>query len=905
MADTTSNMKLVRWNSLDDPYDSGQLAANWKFVDEHDHTNNKGVRIPNGGLVSTTGSEAVQTNVIKDGAVTFAKLNSTSGSEAVQTSVIKNSAVTTAKINDLAITTDKISSGAVTTDKILNNTIVNGDISESASIDVSKLASDYVQIGSTTITLGQAVASLSANVTGTLTGNVNATTGTTNLNNLTVTNAISGSVTGSAGSVAASSITGTTLASSVSESSLTKLGTQAQALNMGGFNVTNIPTTPSGNNAAASKAYVDQQAVGLAKKTAVQAATTANITSFPPTGTQTIDGISVTATSGPGGTPARVLVKNQTDKSQNGIWIVGTPWTRAEDMASNWSDVINAYVLVLAGNTNAATSWTADAAPGSTGTIGTTAINFTQFSASITITAGDGISVDGQTVSLKSGTGGVAGSGLTNTSGVLSINADQSSTITTLGNISFGAISGTSVAVSTPIAISSGGTGVGSSGTTANRVFASNGTGSAPSFRQIVAGDIASSVTLNSLGAPTSSLSMGSQNLTNVGTINGATLPTSGTIATTDGTYINSQSITIGSNANTLTAPNTYSLGATTNGGITFSGGSNYNGGTSGVTIGVLAASSGGLSVASGGISITRDTTAANNGTATTESGLQLSSTGLSVKLKTNGGLKASTDTNNGLMTGSLAEIASHAASTGPITASSQRITNVLSDASGSSTDAINKSYADTLYASIRKTEANIKTTLPTSGVVVGDEIYYRPSSWTYGSGNSGVTAYSGIIPTWHLRCTSTSVNIEWEFVGGSPYTLYSSGSITSVTSNNTTYPLNGIYVSGFKGYITVSFNVTGRYASTPSAGGSTYGFVTNLSLGGGASTNSFSAGTHALLGNETVNYTTTGKTSYVPNLIDASSTNYGISIMRTTSTGGINVVDQTLNITPNILYSS
>lgn len=64
---------------------------------------------------------------------------------------------------------------------------------------------------------------------------------------------------------------------------------------------------------------------GLAIKVPVKAATTANITL---SGAQTIDGVSCVADD-------RVLVKDQSTTSQNGIYVVSTgPWTRAADFDS-------------------------------------------------------------------------------------------------------------------------------------------------------------------------------------------------------------------------------------------------------------------------------------------------------------------------------------------------------------------------------------------------------------------------------------------------------------------------------------------------------------------------------------------------------------------------------------------
>lgn len=100
-------------------------------------------------------------------------------------------------------------------------------------------------------------------------------------------------------------------------------------------------------------------------KRAVKVATTANITL---SGTQTIDGIAVVAGD-------RVLVKDQTTSSQNGIYIVAAgAWTRALD-ADTASEIAGATVAVDQGTAAGGTSWDTDFK--STDTIGTT--NMTWF----------------------------------------------------------------------------------------------------------------------------------------------------------------------------------------------------------------------------------------------------------------------------------------------------------------------------------------------------------------------------------------------------------------------------------------------------------------------------------------------------------------------------------------------
>lgn len=132
------------------------------------------------------------------------------------------------------------------------------------------------------------------------------------------------------------------------------------------FSSSPIVPTPTGSTDAANKAYVDSVAVGLQPKTAVACATTANITL---SGEQTIDGVLTAA--------SRVLVKNQTTASQNGVYVSAAgAWARATDMDA-WSEAIGAIVPITAGTVNGNSNYISTASAG--GTIGSTALNFTLF----------------------------------------------------------------------------------------------------------------------------------------------------------------------------------------------------------------------------------------------------------------------------------------------------------------------------------------------------------------------------------------------------------------------------------------------------------------------------------------------------------------------------------------------
>ncbi len=152
----------------------------------------------------------------------------------------------------------------------------------------------------------------------------------------------------------------------------------------GGFKATGLGT-PTNTTDAATKAYVDSVAQGLAVKTAVRAATTANITL---SGTQTIDGIALIAGD-------RVLVKNQTTTTQNGVYDVAAgAWTRSAD-SDTGTELVNAFYFVTLGTTLQATGWT-QSTPGPI-TIGSTSLVFNQFSGAADYVAGAGLTKTGIT----------------------------------------------------------------------------------------------------------------------------------------------------------------------------------------------------------------------------------------------------------------------------------------------------------------------------------------------------------------------------------------------------------------------------------------------------------------------------------------------------------------------------
>ena len=175
--------------------------------------------------------------------------------------------------------------------------------------------------------------------------------------------------------------TGTQTASTISDLAtvvqaytLNLFAAPTASVNLNSQKITNLldPTAPQD---AVTKNYADNLIQGLKSKGSVKAATTANITLSGP---QTIDGVSVVAGD-------LVLVKGQSTQSQNGIYIVAAgAWTRATN-ADTWAELVAAYVFVEQGTINKDIGFNCTVDTG--GTLGTTAITWSQFTKASDVTA--------------------------------------------------------------------------------------------------------------------------------------------------------------------------------------------------------------------------------------------------------------------------------------------------------------------------------------------------------------------------------------------------------------------------------------------------------------------------------------------------------------------------------------
>ena len=155
--------------------------------------------------------------------------------------------------------------------------------------------------------------------------------------------------------------------------------------------ITNV-ADPVNAQDAATKGFVEATSQGLDVKDSCVAATTGNITiSTALNNGDTIDGVTLS-------TNDRVLVKDQSTASQNGIYIVGSSPARADDLAAG-ADAAGMFTFVEQGTVNADNGFVCTSNKGSA-VVGTNNLTYAQFSGAGQITAGDGLDKSGNTLSV-------------------------------------------------------------------------------------------------------------------------------------------------------------------------------------------------------------------------------------------------------------------------------------------------------------------------------------------------------------------------------------------------------------------------------------------------------------------------------------------------------------------------
>jgi len=163
-----------------------------------------------------------------------------------------------------------------------------------------------------------------------------------------------------------------------------------------------ISTTPSNPTDLVNKNYVDMFVQGYAIKAECQVASTGNLTL---SGLQTIDGYTTLAND-------RVLVKNQSTSSQNGIYVASSgAWSRSSD-ANTWNSLISAFTFIQNGSTQQNSGWVCTITSG--GTLGTTPVTWSQLASAASYFAGTGLTLSSYTFSITPvGTAGTYGSAST------------------------------------------------------------------------------------------------------------------------------------------------------------------------------------------------------------------------------------------------------------------------------------------------------------------------------------------------------------------------------------------------------------------------------------------------------------------------------------------------------------
>ena len=155
--------------------------------------------------------------------------------------------------------------------------------------------------------------------------------------------------------------------------------------------ITNL-ADPVNTQQAATRGFREATSQGLDVKDSCVAATTANITiSTALNNGDTLDGVTLS-------TNDRVLVKDQSTASENGIYVVGSSPARAVDLAAG-ADAAGMFTFIEQGTVNADNGFVCTSNKGSA-VVGTNNLTFAQFSGAGQITTADGLQKSGNTISV-------------------------------------------------------------------------------------------------------------------------------------------------------------------------------------------------------------------------------------------------------------------------------------------------------------------------------------------------------------------------------------------------------------------------------------------------------------------------------------------------------------------------
>ena len=284
----------------------------------------------------------ITTAKITDANVTTAKIaaDAVDGTKIADDSINSehyvDGSIDTAHIADSQITTAKIADSAITSAKINDGAIVDADINASAAIDATK-----IHDGTISNTEFGFLNGVSSNIQSQLDAKGASNANLTAIGNLATTDG--NFIVGSGSTWVAE--TGSTARASLG---LGTISTQAaNSVAITGGTITGLGAPSSGSDAA-NKTYVDDLVAGLKTRIITRAATTGNITlSSDLQNGDTLDGVTLA-------TGNKVLVKDQTDATENGIYNVVASGTATRDTDYDTvAELAGQLVIVQEGSTNA------------------------------------------------------------------------------------------------------------------------------------------------------------------------------------------------------------------------------------------------------------------------------------------------------------------------------------------------------------------------------------------------------------------------------------------------------------------------------------------------------------------------------------------------------------------------
>jgi hypothetical protein len=294
--------------------------------------------------------------------------------------------------------------GSVTGANLVSANYITGTLTTAAQPNITSVG----ELTSLIVTGDANVGNLSSNGSVTASGNLSG-------NNATVTNSLT------AGSLVSDSLTaeGTSdldLVAGTGNANVVLTPSGTGTVDVSNARITQVGT-PTADSDAATKSYVDSVAQGLDVKASVKVATAAALPAVTydngtlgvgatltagSTGALTVDGVAVALND-------RILVKNQAAATQNGIYVVTTlgdgatafVLTRATDFdqGSPSGEIPAGFTFVEEGTSYADTGWVCTTnAPV---TVGTSTIEFSQFSGAGQYSAGEGLTLTGTVFSVN------------------------------------------------------------------------------------------------------------------------------------------------------------------------------------------------------------------------------------------------------------------------------------------------------------------------------------------------------------------------------------------------------------------------------------------------------------------------------------------------------------------------